>query len=97
MDSNEKRLLENNSKLLKENNELLRKIHGIQRWSQITKIVYWIIILGIAFGSFYFIQPYIDNILRVYSTGVSEINTIKNISKKLNTNNSHNLVKNKNQ
>ena len=64
--------------LVKENNELLRKIRRVQRMSQIGKIFYWVIILGLAFGAFYYIQPYIDGIIKTY-TGLNEgINSFRN-------------------
>ncbi|MDD3662597.1 MAG: hypothetical protein PHT84_01895 [Candidatus Pacebacteria bacterium] len=78
-----KSLLEENLKLAKENNELLKKVREFQRWSRITKVLYWFIIIGIALGAFYFIQPYFDGILNIYSGGVSDIDMMKNLSKDL--------------
>lgn len=73
-------LLEENLRLSKENNELLKKVREFQRWSRITKVLYWFIIIGIALGAFYFIQPYFDGILNIYSGGVSDVNIMKNLS-----------------
>jgi len=84
MDPDVKKLLEANLKLTKENNELLKKVRGFQKWSQITRFMYWFVIIGIAVGSFYFIQPYFSNILNIYSGGVSDINAVKNIGETLN-------------
>ena len=74
MDPDIKNLLEENLRLSKENNELLLKVRRVQRWSQISRIFYWIIIIGISFGAFYFIQPYIGNLLNVYTKGVLNLN-----------------------
>ena len=97
MDPDIKNLLEENLKLSKKNNELLIKIHNVQRWSQISRIFYWLIIIGVSFGAFYFIQPYIGNLLNVYTGGVSDIGTIKNIGNGLNLNNIQDMVKGLNQ
>jgi len=83
MESEIKGLLEENLKLSKENNELLKKVREFQRWSRITKVLYWFIIIGIALGAFYFIQPYFDGILNIYSGGVSDMDVMKNLSKDL--------------
>jgi hypothetical protein len=74
VDPDIKNLLEENLRLSKENNELLLKVRRVQRWSQISRIFYWIIIIGISFGAFYFIQPYIGNLLNVYTKGVLNLN-----------------------
>ena len=70
MDGELKNLLEENLKLSKENNELLIKVRRVQKWSQYSRIFYWILILGITYGAFYFIQPYLENLLSLYTGGV---------------------------
>ena len=52
MDPETKQLLEENIKLSKENNELLLKLYRIQRWAQITRIIYWFLIIGFSVGAF---------------------------------------------
>ena len=84
MDQDVKHLLEENLRLSKENNELLLKIRSVQRWGQITRIFYWFIIIGVTIGAFYYIKPYLGNLLNVYSGGVSGINNISDITKNLN-------------
>jgi hypothetical protein len=55
-------------KLTRENNEILVKVRNGQRWAQISKALYWLVILGIGFGSFYFIQPYLNSLTSSYSS-----------------------------
>lgn len=52
--------------LLKENNKLLKKLVRSQRWSSITRAVYWIIIIAVTLGLYYYVQPYIDNARGLY-------------------------------
>jgi hypothetical protein len=82
MDPEVKKLLEENLKLSKENNIMLLKIRSVQRWAQITRIFYWFIIIGITIGAFYFIKPYLGNLLNIYTGGVSGISNV-DISKSL--------------
>ena len=93
MDPDIKQLLEENLKISKENQELIKKVYSIERWALITKFLYWFIIIAVAIGALYFIKPYLGGILNIYSGGVSDINTIKDISDTLNTSSWQDLIK----
>lgn len=84
MDQEVKNLLEENLRLSKVNNELLLKIRSVQKWAQITRIFYWVAIIGASFGALYYLKPYLGNIMNVYTGGVSGIDNISDISKSFN-------------
>ena len=67
MTPEERAILERVSKLAEENNEMLRKIRRTGRWSLIIRVAYWVIVVGLALGVFYFLQPYVDAIQQTYS------------------------------
>lgn len=67
MDNELKKLLEENLEFSKENNELLRSIRGSQKRAAMMRMLYWILIIGMTFGAYYYIQPYIEQIMSVYS------------------------------
>ncbi len=54
-----KTLLEANLELSKENNKLLKKVRRVQKIARNTKIVYWLFIVAIAFGAYYYVQPFV--------------------------------------
>jgi len=54
---------------LEKNHQILTRIRRTQRNGQYFKIFYWVLILMLAFGSFYFIQPYLSQLLETY-TGI---------------------------
>jgi hypothetical protein len=54
---------------LEKNHQILTRIRRVQRNGQLFKVFYWVLILMLAFGSFYFIQPYLSQLLETY-TGV---------------------------
>lgn len=56
---------------LEKNQELLVRIRRTQRQGQYFKIIYWVFIILLAFGSFYFIQPYINQLMETY-TGIKD-------------------------
>lgn len=65
-------MLEELLELTRENNKILKQMRRSLMWGRALRIVYWLVILGVAIGSFYFLQPYIENLQEVYSnvTGV---------------------------
>ncbi|MFZ2522643.1 MAG: hypothetical protein WAX44_03145 [Minisyncoccia bacterium] len=83
MQSEEKELLRRTIALEEENNEILRKMQRSMRFQRILSILYWVFIIGSLFGVYYFIQPYVEQILDVYSgarssldTGVGTVNSV---------------------
>lgn len=66
MTPEERSLLERTHKLVEENNEILRSIRRTNRFSVVLRLLYWVVILVLSFGAYYFIQPYITTMLGVY-------------------------------
>ena len=66
MSPEERSLLQNTYEIAQENNKLLRSLVRSGRISTIMRVAYWVVIIGLSFGAFYFIQPYIN-----YLTGIS--------------------------
>ncbi len=66
MDPESKKLLEETYQLAEENNKMLHSLRRSMIFSRVLSFVYWIIIIGSVFGAYYFIQPYIDQLLDVY-------------------------------
>ena len=62
---------EETKKLIVENNEMLKKLVSFQKWSQIYRIAYWVIIVLSAAGAFYFIQPFLSGLAGVYGIDAS--------------------------
>jgi hypothetical protein len=78
-----KTMMEELLKLTRENNTILSKVRNHQKWVQIYKAIYWVIIISVAFGGFYFIQPYLSSTLNYYNAvtgGESSSGTIPGTS-----------------
>ncbi len=60
MTPEEHRMLTEALSLAQENARILKNMQRVARASLILRAVYWVVILGLSFGAFYFIQPYID-------------------------------------
>lgn len=92
MDPEVKSLLKENIKLTKENNELLRKIRKYQKWSHTSKLIYWIIVILFVFGSWYFVKPYLNNLLGYYQNISNITSGIENLSNFSDIKNIQNLI-----
>lgn len=66
MDPESKKLLEETYSLAEENNRMLRSMKRSIMWSHIMSILYWVLIIGVSIGAFYFIQPYLDQAMDAY-------------------------------
>jgi hypothetical protein len=68
MNPEEKEMLRKTLELSEENNKMLYAIRRSIFWGRVTRIVYWIIIIGAAVGLFYYLQPYINADSEVYTS-----------------------------
>jgi len=68
MDPESKKLLEQTLELEQDNNKMLRSMKRSMLWGRVMNILYWLIIIGISVGAFYFIQPYFNKILSLYNS-----------------------------
>ncbi|MBI3633681.1 MAG: hypothetical protein HY226_05320 [Candidatus Vogelbacteria bacterium] len=68
--------------LVRENNKILRSMRRSARIGSFMRYVYWILIIGSAASAYYYLQPYINQLLNVYN----ELNsTVKNVNSKVNS------------
>jgi len=77
MTPEERSLLQRIAKNVEENNEMLHAIRRAQRWATIWRAIYWTLIIGSTIGAYWIIQPYVDQLLGVYSGAQSNLNTVK--------------------
>ncbi len=72
MDPDSKKLLEETFALVKENHEMLKRVRRVQKQQAFFRFMYWVFIIGISIGAFYFLQPYINQTQQFFKdTGTS--------------------------
>jgi len=76
MTPEEKSLLERTNRLAEENNAILRGMRRSNRISMIFRAVYWLIIIAIAVGAAYYLQPYVDQMMNLYNKAEETINSV---------------------
>ncbi len=57
--------------LTKENNKMLSRMRATQVRHHTFQMIYWLIVIGIAVGAFYFLQPYFDDAKKLLSDGLT--------------------------
>lgn len=83
MNEEEKELLEETHRLVAENNEIIKKLYRSHKWGRAIKIVYWVFILGTAFGAYWLIQPYLEAITGSVGTVRQSVESVRNVGDSL--------------
>ncbi len=65
----------------RENNNILKKMRRAQRRTFTLHLIYWIIILGISVGAYYFAKPYFDKAMALYTQGAQNFTNFKDFFK----------------
>jgi len=52
--------------LTRENNHLLKGVHSRARWGMFFWILRWAIVLGIIFGAYYYVEPFVQSASDTY-------------------------------
>ncbi|MEI6581104.1 MAG: hypothetical protein WCO07_02955 [bacterium] len=79
MDPESKKLLQDTFALAEDNNNMLHKIRRGQKWANFTRMVYWLIIIGISVGAFYFLQPQIEQMQSLIKSTGATFDQFKNL------------------
>ena len=77
MDPEIKRRLDSISDTLRENNAILHKMYRKAKVATVPRIFYWLAIVGISFGAYYFVEPYVDQAKSVYSGVQDDLGAIQ--------------------
>jgi len=79
MTPEEKEILRKTYELSEENNHILKGIRNSNRWGTIFKVIYWVTIIGVAIGAFYYVQPYVDMATKAYKSIQGDLNGVKSV------------------
>jgi len=66
MSPEEKELLQRSVTLAEENNRILHALHKHMKIRRALSIAYWVLIVGIAVGAFYFVEPFVGQVRDMY-------------------------------
>ena len=58
----ERKTIEHLTELVEDNNRILRRLQRAKRWGAFFHFLYWVALLLLAAGSYYYVQPYLDRL-----------------------------------
>ena len=75
--------------LVEDDHRMIKNMHFAYRFSTLFTVLKFVVIIGVTLGAFYFVQPYLEGVLKLYGnvnslTGGIENNGGIDILKKLN-------------
>ncbi|HEY4484027.1 MAG TPA: hypothetical protein VI752_02540 [Candidatus Paceibacterota bacterium] len=53
--------------IARENRKILKKLLSYRRWEAVFAVTKFLIFAIVAFGLYYYLQPYLDQVLKVYA------------------------------
>lgn len=74
--NNLQRQIRETREIAERNHELIDKVYSMLWQSRVFSIIYWVVLIGIAVGAFYFLEPYINQLVDVYGNLESQLNAI---------------------
>lgn len=80
MTPEERSILERTLKIAEENNSILRGIRRSNRFSMFLRLGYWVIIIGLSFGAYYFVKPLINSTLGLYDQVQKNVSNVQDIT-----------------
>jgi len=83
MSPEEKSLLERTYKIAEENNVILKSMRSTARWGLALRVSYWVLIIALSFGAYYFIQPYLESLYGAVDRVSGNVNSVKNMASQL--------------
>ena len=66
MYGDERKTIEHLAELVEDNNRILHRLQRAKRWGTFFHFLYWVLILLLAAGSYYYLQPYIENLQKIF-------------------------------
>ncbi|MFA5651832.1 MAG: hypothetical protein WC933_00495 [Candidatus Paceibacterota bacterium] len=79
MEQDEKDLLKKTYELSKDNNHILKGIRSANRWAGFFKFLTWVIIIVASLAAYYFVQPYVNTLIKTYQNIQNELSGVKSI------------------
>ena len=80
MDEELKSLLKENLEISRENLKILKKMNRARIFGSVFWAIKWIVIIGLSYGAYVYIEPYFKSLLGTVSNLTSEVNEIKKIT-----------------
>ena len=68
--------------LVEENHKILKRMQHAVRWNRLFWLIKWVVLVATALFGYYYLQPYVDTLVKTYETVQQQIGTIKDTASK---------------
>ncbi|MBU2633064.1 hypothetical protein KJ751_00970 [Patescibacteria group bacterium] len=75
-----KKLLKRNLEISEESSNIIKKIHGAQRTGRILKILKWFLVIALALGAYYYVQPFMETFWETVGQIKKDFSSLKEAS-----------------
>ena len=65
--------------MTRENHRMIKRLYKAYWWSKIGSLIYWLVIIGVVFGVFYYIQPYLGLIGDILVDLQEKVNSVRDV------------------
>jgi hypothetical protein len=79
MSPEERELLDKSVALAEDNNKILHAMRRSMRIAHTVTVVYWIIIIASLVGTYYFVQPYVNQIITAYDGAKTNLDKFSSV------------------
>ena len=86
MSPEERKLLEEAVTLSRENHKILRQLRGSLWWGRVYSLLKWVVIIGSTIWAYYYIQPYLFQLMDTYEAMRQQIDEVRKASGQINAN-----------
>lgn len=59
---------------------MLKRLRNAQKWATISRLLYWVVALALAYGAYVYVEPYIRGFTNFYNTNKSYLDEFKSTS-----------------
>ncbi|KKP55986.1 MAG: hypothetical protein UR80_C0047G0005 [Parcubacteria group bacterium GW2011_GWB1_35_5] len=79
MNPEEKEILKKTLELSQENNNMLHSIRRGMFWGRVMRVIYWVVIIGVGIGVYYYIEPYLNGAIDAYGNVKGDLKSFSDL------------------
>jgi len=62
---------------------MLRKMRRAALWTRAWHLLYWLIIVGISVGAYFYVQPYVEKLQSIYGGIAGDVDAVQSVAEQL--------------
>lgn len=79
VDEKSQKMIEEMYDMVKKDHDILKRMRRSQRNAQFLRLLYWLVIIAISVGGYYFFSPYLKKITSVYNSIYNDSSVLQHL------------------